>query len=66
MNNNWYRWMILGGVMGAFTAGMMHNSKSEMKMRRVKRKAAKITCSTARHAGQIISAFGEELAHRMR
>ncbi|MGI5892203.1 MAG: hypothetical protein ACOX7H_05645 [Bacillota bacterium] len=66
MNRSWYRWMLLGGVLGAFTAGMMHNRNSDNKMRRIKRKAARMTCSMARNTGQIISSLGEDLARRIR
>ncbi|MGI6360906.1 MAG: hypothetical protein ACOX05_01175 [Bacillota bacterium] len=58
-------WIVLGGVAGLVTAGVVKRNISHGKMRHMKRKAARFTSSTARNAGHMISAFGDELARKM-
>jgi hypothetical protein len=64
---NGYRWLIAGtmlGVAGVYM-GMSLSRNSNMSMKKIRNKAARMTSRGSKAAGDFISSAGDSLANRM-
>ncbi len=62
-----FAWFLAGTAVGAMGSGMSHgmDDLDVRKMRRMKKRAAKMTTKFAHDAGYMISTIGETMARKM-
>ena len=63
--NNWLRWLMISGMVGAVGMGVKYGS-GNANMKRMRRSASNVTSKIAREAGNLVSDFGDQIAKRMR
>ena len=66
MRNNGYGWFIAGTMLGALGAGLSMGLNDTRRVRQIKRNTARACSRMSRQAGQMISSFGDAVAHKMR
>ncbi|MCL2677873.1 MAG: hypothetical protein FWE85_02335 [Clostridiales bacterium] len=65
MNGSWYRWLLLGSLLGgAVGAGLQHSVAP--RARSIRAHAGHATARFVEEAGDRISDFGRELGRKMR